>query len=210
MADKYKVSMQNTVTGAGNPAIVDFSVQSGTSIARSQVAAQILAYLGALGAAGVFGASTSVFGIDYIASGASGGVPLTFPVTEYAAQHAANAATTPAWTAYSTAMGSGSLEAIGIAVTVSLYTGIPGRASTGRHYLPYIGEALNDGNGRLVSTAPAQIEGAYLAFLLGIDSAGYVGGDSVNPVVFSATRGSTPITTPKVSRNFARLKTRTR
>lgn len=200
--------MLNTVTGASNPAIVDFSTQNGSD--PGTAAAGILAYLGALGVAGVFGGSTSVFGIDYRANGASGSLPVSFPTADYATLEAANTGDIPAWTAYSTSMGSGALEAIGTAVTVSLYTLTPGRKTTGRHYLPFIGEALNDGNGRLVSTAPGQIEQAYTSFIHGIDTSTYTGLVNLNAVVHSATAGDTLIATPKVSRNFSRLKTRTR
>lgn len=213
-ADQYRAIMTNTVTGAGNPAIVDFWTQLNFGGAPAPgVVAGITAYIGALGVAGVFGASTVLFGIDYVAAGAHGALPCAFPTTEYGLYLADNAGVIPAWTAFGTGTGSGALEAIGIAVTCSLYTGIPGRSTTGRHYLPYIGEALNDGNGRLVSTAPAQIQAAYNAFLLGQTNATYDGSSVIHlaPCVHSDKLGTaTDIVLPKVSRNFARLKTRTR
>jgi len=113
-------------------------------------------------------------------------------------------------TAYSINIGSGALEPLGTSLTVSLYSATAGRKTTGRHYLPWIADAIDDGNGRVVSTAPAQIEDAYDAFILGQTNATYTGITNLLPCVHSTVAGDTLIVTPRVSLNFARLKTRTR
>lgn len=209
-SELWKASLTSPVTGPTNPAIVDFSFLSPLNSTPADTAAGIIAYFAALGLAGVLGPNVAIAGLTRRQAGASGSTPVTFPTAEYAALDAANGANLPALTAYG-AIGQGTaFEAVGVSVTVSLYTTIPGRKTTGRHYIPWVSSDINDGNGKLVNTAAPQIEAAYASFIQGITTAPYVSGPNLDPCVHSATAGDHVVNVPVCSVNFARLKTRTR
>lgn len=209
-SDLYRASLTNNAQGAANPAIVDFSVVSGGAT-EAEVAAGILAYFYALGLQDTFGTNAAVTGITKRLSGASGSTPVPFPTTEYATLKTANGADLPTLTAYNTVLGGTEAYApLGTSITVSLYTATPGRKTTGRHYIPWVSQDTNDGNGRVASGYLALIVDAYTAFLLGVTSGTFVGVVDVSPSVQSATAGTNLITTPVASSSFARLKTRSR
>lgn len=210
-AHAWKIEVASPVTGPTNPALITFDFNTVGGASDAETAAGIFAYWKALCVASVIGPACYATGIFKRPSGAAGGFPVPFPVTEYAALVAANPGAIPASTVYNNTTGGGTaFEPIGTAITVSLYTVVPGRKTTGRHYLPWIATDVNDGNGHLVVTAPGQIEDAYDAFIQGNTNSNYTGLVNLAPAVQSATAGTTNILTPKVSTNYARLKTRTR
>lgn len=206
--DRYILDIGNGAIGLGNLAQVHFDVPVASSLTDAERVAAMIAYMSGPGEVAV---NTSVVGVTKIASGAAGGVPVPFPTAEYAAWKSANSFLV-AMTSYATAYGSGQLTAAGSSVTCSLYTAVPGRAGTGRHYRPYVSEGSTDATGGLDGAYSAGIDEAYAACFQGIDGVtwNHVAGATPLLAVFSATAGVNLVTVEKTSGVLARLRSRIR
>lgn len=208
-SDLYRAFLTNNAQGASNPAIMDFSIVSG-GVTAAQAAAGIVGYCAVMDGQAIFGPNVSIIGISQRLSGAAGSTPVPFPVAAYAAIEAANTFL-PTYTAYGLlGATSGSYAPLGTSITLSLYSNTPGRKTTGRHYVPWVSVATNDGSGRVSGAAVAVVEDAYDAMIMGNSNGLATGVLDLVPAVQSATVGTNLIVTPKASTVFARLKTRTR
>jgi hypothetical protein len=209
-ASTYRASITNVVQGIFNPAIVDFTFLTSTPTDAEKVAG-VAAYFVSLGTAGFIAPNCVFQGVTKVPAGGGAGTPMMFPVAEYANLQAANPGVLTFQTAFPFNLaGSGGYEPLGTSLTMSLYSAIPGRKSTGRHYVPWISTDLNTGNGVISPASAAQCQNLYRTFLLGESPPGYSGVLDLVPVVHSATFGDHVIVQPKCSVNYSRLKTRTR
>lgn len=86
------------------------------------------------------------------------------------------------------------------AIVASLITGVPGRRTRGRIYLPLTGAEVATNNGLLPLVGQQLVADSVAAALEDLRVAGYdVGADGLDPVVVSTTGGlATPITTVRV------------
>lgn len=204
----YVAHIEADTQGTPNEALVhfDFDVTSTATIA--QQAANIIAALSGVGETAI---NTAITGIDYTAPAAAGAVPLSFPVTEYGLLKAANAPLV-AMTAYGVTYGAGAMAPIGTSATVNLYTTLPGRSGTGRHYRPWMSADVVDSGGELDSAYNAGILDATNAFLIGTASGPFVpvGPDPQLAVWSVLLAASNVVTVAKVSQEFARLRSRMR
>lgn len=207
--DRYICDIGNGAIGLGNLAQVHFDIDIGNTQSDAERVASMIAYLSGPGDAAV---NTSVVAVTKIASGAAGGVPVPFPVAEYAAYVAADAFLVP-MTGYATAYGSGALATAGTSMTVALYTATPGRSGTGRHYRPYLSEGAIDGTGGVAAAYTAGVDEAYRACFFGTGGATWAATPllaTTRTAVYSPTAGVNDITTVKVSGVPARLRSRVR
>ncbi len=155
-------------------------------------------------------AGTYIAGARVEEVGAAGSTPIAWPTATWNDLVDGDDGNLPALTGYGQDLGTGAISALGTGLTLSEYTQIPGRHTTGRIYTPYLRQAaLATATGLVLGTTITGVEAGYEAYILGGD---------LNPnaidlqaVVYSpSTLASTPITVPKCSVRPCRLKTRTR
>lgn len=176
---RYVVSITNDAVASTNYAQVSWDTGNVASLTPNRVATQLTYYL-AYGT--VCAVNTRITGVTFEANGAAGAVPCTFDSFWWSALQAAFPAYgAPAQTAFGFAFGSGSLTPLGTSITCLEDTGVPGRRSTGRKYLPYVSTGFVTAAGILNATAVANIGLNYKEIL--IDGAG--GAPGVNPSVKS-------------------------
>lgn len=206
--DRYILDIGNGAVGLANLAQVHFDVAPAVIRTDAERLAAMIAYMSGVGDAAI---NTSVVAARMIPSGSAGAVPLPFPVAEYAAWRAQDAFLI-AQTAYGTAYGSGSIGPIGTSATVSMYTAVPGRHGTGRHYRPYISEPVIDGAGGIDGAYTAGIDEAFSCCFLGVTGVTWADPNALFcPLsVFSATIGVNMVTVVKTSRTPSRLRSRMR
>lgn len=206
--DRYILDIGNGAVGLANLAQVHFDVDVAAATTDAYRLAAMIAYMSGPGEVAI---NTSVVAARVIYSGTAGSVPLPFPVAEYAAWVAANAFLVP-MTAYATAYGSGALSALGISTTVSIYTAIPGRAGTGRHYRPYLSEPAIDAAGGVDGAYVAGIDEAAAACFQGFGGTTWAATPLLAQIlwVYSATAGVNMATVYKTSRVPSRLHSRMR
>lgn len=203
-ADRMDLYVGNSAAGVNNPAICTFHFLSPSAGSQAECLAQCIAFMQFCSPA----AATFIHSARWTAAGAAGSTPMNFPVAEYATLQAADPTNLVALTAFGDTFGAGDMSAIGVGITVSLYTAVPGRKTTGRVYTPWLSEgAVTSGY-----VTPGARNGAQVGYL------GYVFGNgllnpavtALGPVVHSATAGDTVVSAVTASLIPSRLKTRTR
>jgi hypothetical protein len=206
--DRYILDIGNGAVGLANLAQVHFDVDVANLKTDAERLSAMIAYMSGPGENAI---NTSVVAARMIPSGALGSVPLPFPVAEYAAWVAANAFLIP-MAAYGVAYGAGQMGPAGTSATVSIYTAVPGRAGTGRHYRPYTSEPSTDAAGGLDGLYSAGIDEAAAACFQGTGGTTWAATPllSVLLSVYSATAGVNVAMVYKTSRQLARLRSRIR
>lgn len=203
--NRYQMEVGNSNVGALNTALWDLHCDSAGGPGDAVIVAQMIALtVNMLPAAGTY-----VQGCRKEAVGAHGSIPLDFPADEYAALRAEDAGL-PEMTNWAAAAGSGNMSALGTGATISEYSAVPGRSTTGRIYTMYLREsALATASGLVTNEAIGIIEAGYINYVFGAgDNSAAV---NLQAVVYSPKLGtSQEIITPKVSVRPCRLKTRTR
>jgi hypothetical protein len=194
--------------GTANEALVHFDFLASSPLTTGEMAARVIAYLSGPGEVAL---DTIITGIDVILPGAAGAIPQPFPAVAYAAIKATNSFLV-AMSAYGVTYGSGDLTPVGTSVTVSLYTGLAGRSGMGRHYRPWPSKAVIDGAGELASAYVAGIEEAYNACFLAMGGVTWTAVPTVAmAAVYSPKLGvENQVVVPRVSQEFARLRSRQR
>lgn len=206
--DRYIVHVEANTQGTPNEALVHFDVNMGSTLTDAERLACMIAYLSGVGDVAV---STIITQAEVIRSGAAGALPLPFPVAAYAAWKAVNSHLVT-MAGYGVTYGSGVMATLGTSITVSLYTAIPGRATTGRHYRPWTGAGALDSGGEVAGAYVSGIDEAYNCCFNGIDGSTWthVTGKFQQLSVWSATAGTHVILTPRTSQVPSRLRSRTR
>ncbi len=204
---RYQLEVGNVNVGATNTAIWDLHVVETPSIISDDI---VVGQMIAMTVYMFVAAGTYIAGARVEEVGAAGSVPVPFPTATWDDLVAGNPGELPALTGYGQEMGSGAISALGTGLTISEYTAIPGRHTTGRIYTPYLRQAaLATATGLVLGTTIADTEEGYGLYILGSDPSNNA--IDLQAVVYSPTTlASTPITVPKVSVRPCRLKTRTR
>lgn len=195
------VLVGNSAVGVNNPAICTFHFLSPVPVDRATALAQAIGMLQYSSP----GSATFIAGARWTPAGADGSVPLPWPTAEYSAIHTADPDNTAELGSFGATFGAGEISAVGVGITLSLYTAIPGRKTTGRLYTPWTSEAAIV-SGYVSPGARSGVVAGYRRYILG--EAAWC--EPLGPVVHSATEGDTLIVTPNASITPSRLKTRTR
>lgn len=203
---EYKVYVANTALGETNPAICTFHIDSAGEVDEQSSAAQMIAFL----TGGSCAADTSFQAVTRTEEGSLGATQVGFPLVAYTALVADNG-DLPSLSSFGSTFGTGNLTPVGVSITLSLYSAIPGRKTTGRVYTPFPRTAAFTAAGLVGGAQRTLIEDYYRLYLLGEMPGTVTPPPSLIPLVYSRLDDTTtPIVTPKASARPSRLKTRTR
>ncbi len=205
---RFAVEVGNAHVGPLNTAIWDLHTDTAYSTSTSaQTAAQCIAMSSYM----LMAADSYIASIKIEEVGSDGAIPLPWPADEYDILQAADSANLPDLADYGSTFGSGGITALGTGLTVSEYSIVPGRSTTGRIYTPYLrASALNSVDGLVASATISTVQTGYRAYILGTEPS-VPDAEALGAVVYSPKLGTTQlITNPKVSVRPCRLKTRTR
>jgi hypothetical protein len=203
---EYKVYVVNEALGETNPAICTFHIDSAGEASEADSAAQMMAFL----CGGSMADNTAFQAVTRTEEGSSGATQVPFPVADFAALMSANG-DLPGLSSYGSQFGTGNLTPVGVGITLSLYSAIPGRKTTGRVYTPFTRTAAFTAAGLVGGAQRTELEDYYKVYLLGLMPGTVVPPASLIPLVYSRMDDTTtPVVNPKASARPCRLKTRTR
>lgn len=213
MSVRYTATLTHDAS-PGNPAMVGFDLggdHDGADAVAQIVAFFVLSGAFALGTrvAGV-GVSTKIAGGKFTAP-----VPAPYPAEKIATLIHAYNPTFDVGTGWSEMVigETADLLPIGTSLLVSEHSTGGGRSATGRMYLPWSGLSQCDAGGLVRADLPGRVDACYRTFLMGIHTGIFTLGTVVSlaPQIVSTKLGTEfPISEPRTSRHFARLKSRTR
>jgi hypothetical protein len=211
-----QASMTNDITGALNPALVDFTFPQpgGGAPDVEELAARVIAYL-AISMYSAGSGLTSITGCRAILRPSGTFSDLPFPAAEYQALRTSWGELTglPGMTAYSqvSITGGGQPSGRGDSVCVNTKAASGGRKGNGRHFLPFTDKGAIDGQGLINTALINLITRHYDEAFLGVHHFAETTLASVNPGVFSKLDGVLrPITIAKPSQIPSRLRSRTK
>lgn len=206
---RFVAQFDNSNVDAANYQLVDLDASAVTTLTDAEIAAQFIAFWVVVGPS-VIATGTSLVSVTKYPIGGGAGVPIPFPVAEYAAL-VVDVPGLPSRTAYPAAVGAtaSALAPLGTSVVVTEYTGVGGPGGRGRMFTPFAAVGAVDSAGFVSSSARSAIEVAYRLWLQ--DSPPTLSTGSVLPVLTHVS-GATPdpITTVKAQPVFSNLESRRR
>lgn len=212
-ADRLIFTLQCADVSPSNYQQIGFALT--TPAGASDVAqAQLAAYLGCLGSAGMIAQHVSISDISLRSFGSAGNTPQPFPSAAYAdliTPVSGEGYGIPSLAAYGDTFGSGGLNPLGTSISVSEVTNTVGRSGRGRHFVPFTSQScvLTDGS---YGNADTNLALANL-LMLGVDINGDpVAGIEVLPVGVCPANavGIKPIVRYKPQLVFSNLESRRR
>jgi len=206
---RFVAKFSNSNVDAANYQLVDLDASSVTTLTDEEVAAQFIAFWVVVGPS-VIATGTDLVEVVKYPGGGGAGVPIPFPVTEYA-QLVVDVPGLPARSAYPCSVGAtaSALAPLGTSVVVTEYTAVGGPGGRGRMFTPFAAVGCVETNGGVKLTARSAIETAYRLWLM--DSPPTLSTGPVLPVLTHVS-GATPtiITTVKAQPVFSNLESRRR
>lgn len=208
--DVYTAEIVNSSIGSANPAFITVTF-GGAALGATDpeiLATNIVAFLARCSMA----VGSSVAGVTRRRSVDSGGTPIDFDATYWAALKAVDAGL-PAATSYGVDLGSGPLLPRGTSCLIMEYSETPGRSATGRMNVPYLPQGALNATGEISTSVQTAVVGSYNSYLLrdGSNSAVLPVGVDPGPLVVSkSTLTAHSIRTPVVSPLPSRFRSRQR
>jgi len=211
---QYKVELTSDISGALNPAFVDFATD-GTGASAQQVAAQVCLYLAStINQMGEANVKIQAVTARTLPGGSF--VPVPDFETEFNATKGAFTAELDnvainSWTGYPYLIASdtvGGSSGRGDSLCVNTRAAAAGRSGRGRHFLPFLARQAVGSDGLINSALVTYVQRCYAFAFQG---AGTTPVDELNPVVFSPTHGTiSPVNFVVVNNIPSRLRSRTK